>query len=440
MSNHGITGKTAQQSSEGVKETARIDTGQQKPVRVESLPGRVCYFSLAGNLALKAFDELVCSAYNGDERRDLLKQNVEKRLHFAAIMFDTVVMHCSDPLRSEIILEILEEHSEWVKEGKILFIFSSKINNIRRDYRAYILKKRGQYRKGGYRTKTEADSLDCPFMTDEYYERVISLLEKTPKLVRKTKAKNFSFDSLVLDDLNQYHSDRIFVDSHSDLSQILTLDLSLHQLLTIRILSIEDYASDCKAEYAFSSNDVDAMTDAIRTHLKQGSVIARSAIVDSLTSTAVPANNRYKRQKQAILSAITLRMDVLYCRMNSGKHLILEFHPSYERHSIYQADCFFEYLSHIAGDDVEIELGKELVQQLCSDENINLFRVLYLAYMADTKELLNLTLSKSHNEREYKQALSDCFCDILEDRRTDFINSKFDSIRKLLRGEKHDNN
>ena len=71
-----------------------------------------------------------------------------------------------------------------------------------------------------------------------------------------------------LRDLDQnVHHERVILDSQSDISQILTLDLSLHQLLNIRLLSLTNHSSKCEMEFAFPVEIVNEVSTQIRQHL-----------------------------------------------------------------------------------------------------------------------------------------------------------------------------
>lgn len=412
--------------------SSNVDKRSQKYIDVNSLKGRVCYFSLSGDLALKAFEEIKFSTFRRNKKARL-KTELVNRLYFAVIMFDIVVMHCSDPLRSELVLNILEENRQWVKSGKVVFIFSSQIKDIRKDYRQYIDKKISDY-SDGYYTEKEAESLKQDHITEEYYERVISLLEETPFLIRKPRNQKNSFDKLVLRDLNsQVHHERVIADSQSDISQILSLDLSLHQLLNVRLLNLAKNDSNGEIEFAFPLNVVKEVSTQIDAHLEQGNIIARSAIVDAISEK--DPENVSEKQRQNILKAITLRMDVLYCRMNSGKQLILEFHPSYENRSIYQTDCFFEYLSCIAEHDMKDGLRHDIIDKMLQDDHIDQFRQLYLACMADTKECMSLIQTNANDTSQYHEDLVKLFKDIVQSRYSDLTRTQFDSIGKYLRGD-----
>ena len=272
-------------------------------------------------------------------------------------MFDVVVMHCSDPLRSEIVLEVLEEHIQWIEDRNIVFVFSKHINDIRADYKKYINHKINDY-SGGYCSEKEAQSLKREHMTDEYYERVISVLDKTDILVRKSKDNNCSFAKLVVNDLNpQYQMENVIADASTKLPQILSLNVSLYQLLHMRYLKCDKEES--QGSFVFPQELVDDVIDDITKYLEQGNKIARSAIVDSLEDEIVKNTGKIGKFQKNVLQAITLSMDILYCKMNSGNQLILEFHPSYENRSNYQIDCFHEYLKVICNEEkIKLTSGK----------------------------------------------------------------------------------
>ena len=174
-----------------------INIPKKQDINVDDLTGRVCYFSLTGDQALEAFEKIKVSTFH--KKHQKLKQELFKRLVFAILMFDKVVMHCSDPLRKEIVLEILEENVQWIENERIVFIFSNHITDIRNDYKTYIDTKIKEY-SDGYYSEKEAASLNQPHMTEEYYKRVINILEKSPCIIRKSNLDTLAFDKLVLDD------------------------------------------------------------------------------------------------------------------------------------------------------------------------------------------------------------------------------------------------
>ena len=114
-------------------------------LQVNDLEKRVCYFSLAGDQALKAFEKFHIEGQDSEGSYKKLKAQVTQRLYFAVIMFDIVILHCSDPLRSPLIKEILNDHIDWIETGRIRFIASNDINDWQQDYEKYINRKYTEY-------------------------------------------------------------------------------------------------------------------------------------------------------------------------------------------------------------------------------------------------------------------------------------------------------
>lgn len=367
-------------------------------IDVDNIEGRVCYFSLSGDQALKAYTESKLSTIQKVHKRQIrLKEHVTERLYFAILMFDVVVMHCSDPLRSKIILEILEEHRKWIEDGRIVFIFSRHISNIERDYKKYIDGKRSEYAEEENAQK-EAESLSQEHMTDEYYERVIQILLSSKYMIRKSSDSRFYFPNLVKADLEN-SAERIVVDIDSSLTQILTRGLSLYQLLYARHLSRDGK----RVENIFPEDIIDGedgVVETIREYLNQDTPIARSAIVDMIQKGIKEKKRKPTVLQKHFLKALTLRMDILYCRMNCGKQLILEFHPSYEERSAYHVACFSEYIRSIVGTDKKFQLTCDIINKLLQEKDLYELRFRYLSCMADTIEHLNMSSSLRPTENE----------------------------------------
>lgn len=404
-------------------------------ISISSLTGRVCYFSLAGDLALNAFSNIKFSTFTKEKRRTKLKNEFTQRLYLAILMFDKIVMHCSDPLRNEIVLEILEDHIEWIKAGHIVFIFSDHIANIREDYKKYIDDKIRDYSEG-FCSEKEAISLKQGHINTKYYERVITLLENTRFLVRKPDRHIYSFDKLVINDLDsQTQTEKIIIDSYARLSQILSLNLSLHQLLHIRHLKCNEDEENEGGKFVFPQDIVHDVIGSIRECLEQGNTIARSAIVDSLEEKMKNNKILITEVHKNVLKAITLRMDILYCKMNSGEQLILEFHPLYEVRSNYQIDCFIAYLKNIANKKKSVSLTKKVTNSILQDEAINSFRLGFLNCMADMREYLELEQFNRNNFSLYNEKVLELFSMVLA-RNQKMINiESMGSIANILREE-----
>lgn len=357
-------------------------------ISIEDLSGRICYFSLSGDQALKAYEENALSSIQKlNKKRKRLKDDVTNRLYFAIVMFDKVVMHCSDPLRSEIVLEILENHQQWIKDGRILFVFSNHIKDIRKDYQTYIDEKKAEY-SGEENSQKEADSLSQDYMTEEYYKRVIDILSYSAYLVRKPTNLQYSFPFLVEEDLKKA-SENIIVEWDSHLNQIPVFGLTLSQLLHIKRLSKDGRS----CAFIFPTDIIDGdggVVESIRECLGQKTPIARSAIVDMIRKGFKEKGIKPNPLQKRVLKAIALRMDVLYCRMNCGNQFILEFHPLFEGNSIYNESFFLQYISQILKGDTIQELNYETINSIINMHDLKYLRYGYLACMADIIERQNI--------------------------------------------------
>lgn len=360
----------------------------KKEYSVHDLNGRVCYFSLAGDLALKAYRELALSAIRKEQRTTRLKRDVQQRLYYSVLMFDIVTMHCSDPLRSEIVFEILSEHKNWIKEGRIAFIYASNIYDVKTDYKKYIQRKIDEYSELDAYCEPEMNSLMQDHMTEKYYRDVIALLDLSSYIIRKPLESEYKFTNFVKSDLDSEVRQIIISSKSAERSLIDASVMTLYQLMNIKCVD----KSTGKVETVFPENIVEEVLETIEDHLDQGIMIARSAIVSMIQDRFKTDGKYLTRLQKNILNAITLRMDILYCKMNSGKCLILEFHPSYESRSSYQIKYFEQYCRQLGYKEKNSYITKEIVDQIlaCDKNEITAFRECYLACVSDARELMQI--------------------------------------------------
>ena len=407
-------------------------------INIDDLKGRVCYFSLTGNLSLDAFLRINFSQISKDKKDEKLKIAVTDRLYFALLMFDRVVIHCSDPLRSPVVLNILEENKAFIESGRIVFLTSNSIRDYQKDYKEYIERKIREY-EDGYYSLGEAESLKAKHIDNAYYDRVITLLELSPFMIRKSQKSDNGFRRLVTKDLADAHND--IVDSSSDNSTILFMNLSLKQLLNAQSYRTGDRnkSNSGRGTMIFPNESVSKIIDDITNMLDQNAVISRTAIADFLRQQ-VTSSGRLSHKQKEILDVITMRMDVLYCLMNCGDQMLLEFHPYYEQKSIYRLDCFLALLKHISGGK-DIELDLIFTKSIIESDALDTLRMYYLSIMADTHECMRTLVNSVETRILYKTYGQDIFNKRLL--QTDSFFEKSDHLqiikRKLLE-EDHVNN
>lgn len=392
----------------------------KKQCSVHDIKGRACYFSLAGDLALKAYEENALSAIKKEKKKERLKKDVQQRLYYAVLMFDTVMVHCSDPLRSEMIFEILSDHKAWIEEGRIAFIYASNIYDVKKDYKKYIERKIQDYSELDSFCEPELNSLKQDHITDNYYEKVICLLDSSKYIIRKPLESEFKFTAFVQNDLNSEIGQIVISTGPSERAQVNAASMTLYQLMSIKY--VDKTAGKIKS--VFPENIIEEVMGTIEEHLDQGIMVARSAVVSMIEERFKNDNKRLNRQQKSVLKAITLRMDILYCRMNSGRCLILEFHPSYEQYSSYQMEYFIQYCKKIGKKGTKSEISKTLVDKIlaCKKREIVSFRECYLACVSDARELMQLSGVKdafgksmeNNNIEEYARENFKAITDIME--------------------------
>ena len=388
ISNYQEPAKQSGSEKQQVLEDDYGKTTKKAEYSVHDLKGRVCYFSLAGDLALKAYKELALSSIRKEQRTSRLKRDVQQRLYYSVLMFDMVTMHCSDPLRSEIVLEILTEHRDWVEKGRIAFIYASNIYNVQTDYKKYIQRKIEEYKELDAFCEPEMRSLMQEHMTEKYYNDVIALLDASDYIIRKPMENEYKFTNFVKNDLNPEVRQIIISSKSSEKPAVDASVMTLYQLMNM----VYADKSTGKLESVFPETIIEEVLETIEEHLDQGIMVARSAIVSMIQDRFKTDGEKLTRLQKNVLKAITLRMDILYCKMNSGQCLILEFHPSYEPHSSYQIDHFTEFCRQIGDKGKKFDITKEIIDQIlvCSKNEIRSFRECYLACVSDARELMRI--------------------------------------------------
>lgn len=286
---------------------------EKKLSSVHDLKGRACYFSLAGDLALKAYKELALSAIRKEQRVGRLKSDVLQRLYYSVLMFDIVLMHCSDPLRSEIIFEVLSDHKDWIETGHVAFIYASNIYDVKTDYRKYIQRKIQEYSLLDSFCEPEMNSLKQDHMTDQYYDKVISLLDASNYIIRKPLESEYKFTNFVQNDLNSEVGQIVISSKPTDRASVDAASMTLYQLMSVKYI---DKATG-RLKPVFPESIIEEVLETIEEHLDQGIMVARSAVVSMIEDRFKADRKRMNRQQASVLNAITLRMDILYCKTYS---------------------------------------------------------------------------------------------------------------------------
>lgn len=384
--------------------------------KIIDLEGKCAYFPLADFHNIRIFKK---HNYRTNKINDVeLEKDIANRLYLALLLFDNVILHCSDPIRSSIVYNILLKNICFVDSGEILFIFANSINNINDDYKNYIIEKKKEYERNEF-SDTDIKSLDQEHMTDEYYEKVILLLKKTPYMLKKGKEGNSGFKALIQDDLDSNVETAIMGGSQFGRSHIRLLNLTLYQLLNLK------YASGTETINVFDHEKIEVFIDKWETETNDGAPFSRHTIIEQLRKECVTQTGGSKRLQENVIDVIETRLSLLYSKLNCGKHQIIEFHPATEKRSVYSWKYFNLYLTEITNNRNVILNGRK-VQDIRSSGEWEHFRNEFLSCMA---ELNGQVAISQRTEIKNLEPDNEMFLLLLKKHN---IVSKYPTIKKIL--------
>ena len=361
---------TGHESQRQDNQAGQSYSGQQnkKIISVDKLQGECGYFSLADYHNIKLFQ-----AQKGLKNEAKLKQAIENRFYFALLLFDVVFMQCADPLRSRIIYDILKDNSALIDEGVIQFVFSNSIDDIRRDYKKYIAEKIQEYKENKY-SDTDVESLTQIHMTDEFYEEVISLLSRTPNMLKKRAG--ITFRELVMADLDRTPEVPIMGTADYSKSHIRLLNLSLYQLLKLR------YVENGQMHDLFDAQKIDEFITSWQDHTDEGLPFSRHTFVEELYNLFTTGDKQQDLYKKKVIRVVETRMSLLYSKLNCGPHSVIEFHPATEKRSVYSWTYFEKYLMQVTNNHKPV-LNCQRVKSIRElGDEWKMFRCEFLSCMA----------------------------------------------------------
>lgn len=395
----------------GRRETDSVDSPKKKIVKINELQGRCTYFPLADYHNIRIFKN------NKRVVTDVeLKRDISNRLYMALLLFDKVIIHCSDPLRSPIILEILEENIGFVENGDILFVFSNSIDDIKEDFRRYIEEKINKYERNSF-SSTDIDSLKQTHMTSEYYERVIEVLEKTPFILKKGKEGSSGFKELIQQDLDNNVEVAVMGRDNYARSHIRLMNLTLFQLMNLK------YFDKNEIKDVFDSRKIQEFITTWESETDGGAPFSRHTIVEQLRKTFLEGNEKNQRQ---VISVIETRLSLLYSKLNCGNHQVIEFHPATEKRSVYNWRSFQLFLSEI-NENRKVQLTGDKVWEIRKlDAEWNQFRNEFLSCMAELEAKMTVSQQSEIKNMETDNAL---FMELLKKH---YIAIKYLEIKKIL--------
>lgn len=395
----------------GIKKNQKIRMEIQKTKEiktVDKLTGRCAYFPIADYHNLKIFK---------NHNKILTELDISNRLYLALLLFDRVVMHCSDPLRSIEVFNVLQNNKQFIKSGNILFVFSRRINNIERDYKKYIQDKIIEYGKNPS-SVIDVESLTQQHINDEYYKKVIKLLNCSYFLVKKEKEGISGFKDLIKTDLEE--SENIIMEGDDfSRSYIRIHNLSLFQLLNFK------YYKNNILKSLFNQEKIKEFISNWIEDAENGVPFSRHIIIKKLKDSIIEDDKDAIKLSRQIIDVIETRLALLYSKLNFNGHQIILFHPATEKRSIYSWKYFELFFTKIA-DNNNIQLNQEIVKLIRESSEWELFRSEYLSCMATMNDYLHLSKKNESKKYEYTEEM---FYKILDQYQ---IGTKFLEIKQIL--------
>jgi len=388
----------------------------RKSKKIDELTGLNGYFSPSDYFNIQLFKRIF-------ERNP--ETEIEKLFFQSLLLFDRVILHSTDPLRSEFILKLLEDNQEFIKDGWVNFVFSEDVkNNISKEYRTYIDERKAAYRKSIDDAKWDLESLEQGHITPQYYDRVIDILSKAKELLNKQEKGLSKFNELLKDDIAPFKEWVIMKNDDFEESQFRFLNLSLWQLLNLR--HCEDRGPTPTP--IFDSGAIKNLVTSYR-RLKTGPPsLTRHTVFHKILQKAGIEGTEDNLPRQHALNAIEARLSLLFSKMQCGKCRVIDFFSEIiDRDITFSTKYFSMFVETALGEDRQ--LNKKIVIEIRNSSLWPELRYLYFTSMALIMSRKSSALSHELNEDLIKDEV---YIDILEQLN---VSMTLQELRKKLKEE-----
>lgn len=292
------------------------------------------------------------------------KQHLRQQLEMALILYDGVIIHSAEVLRSEVVYDILYEYRDLIKDGSIKLLFSSKVNDIRKDFNNYIDEKIREYSISKYGSD-EAASLIEAKKNESRMENAIELLSECPQMIKRDGDGTSDLEALIINDLAARFVDVILEKKEYRRINLAKCNYSLFQLLNARYIEGESVFPILPENQKREIND-------ILDQLVNGVISA--SIVNNVFHEIIPDD--LKEVFKGWYLALRHRANYLYAKINTGKYLYMEYLPNLYKGSLFDYARFSRAFQEYT--DVNSCIGCDrLLKIRSSGEAWDTFRLLY---------------------------------------------------------------
>jgi hypothetical protein len=272
------------------------------------------------------------------------------QLATALLLSDGAVVHCADPYRRDEVRTVLEQYQDFVDNGEILFLLGGAVGDIRRDYRNYLENKARDYASSPL-GEVDVESLEGPRRELDALGRAIDLLESSPVRVKRGYSGTARFREAVRADVRPVEE---MVSGTRPLSKLLTLNLTLYQLLTL------SHSTDGRLDRIVTDDhSIEAFLEEIGQILHQP-IISRQIMLSAVQSHF---GSILKRQ-HGLFDLIEARIHSLYMSATTGPHAHIEVIPRRDERSPYFWGHLRNDLRIVADEPGITQLSPAVVREL----------------------------------------------------------------------------
>lgn len=293
-------------------------------------------------------------------------------LETALLFGDRLIMHCADPFRSKEVYAFLNEYDELIRVGKIVFLMSQKIRDVRKDCPAYFEKKKEQYLRSGYGDKDVA-TFKAIFSDKAHMNKVVELLDKSKFILRRGFDGTKKFIELIKSDLKKVEV--LATDEMFDQSTLRELPLKLYQILHLQ--KIDD------GKYRYFIGDKKRVNTLIREIIDiiDSESFSRNIFMNILRDHTRDLDNATSIKN--IIDYVSMRVSMLHLLINIGEHSFTELCAERDRTSPYNFNQLSNHLSVISDCAKRESIGKDLVLTLKNMPDWKTFVNYHLSIMND---------------------------------------------------------
>ncbi|WP_432664498.1 hypothetical protein R9X47_28715 [Wukongibacter baidiensis] len=284
------------------------------------------------SIYLHSFDYSVQKSLEDFSLNINIAKHISQQLEVALLLSDHVIVHAAEILRNNLVYDVLYKYKNLISDGSINLLFSSKVNDIERDFYNYIEEKIAEYDYSNY-GKDDAMSLKKA-LKSKHYHKAIKLISSSPNVLKRDIDGTNTLEELINKDLhNAIESVYIREDKINEPS-ILLKNYTIKQLLSIKIIVNDEIYDIIPREIQFEI--IDLIDKHVNGVISAG--IVKNIFFDKIDQFL---QEKYYRWYQALVN----RANFLYGQVNTGRNLYMEYLPIRLKNSFFDLSVLYKFFS-----------------------------------------------------------------------------------------------